>query len=306
MAKKAVLFLSAFLLFFYFGSVKAQDMSDVEIPVPTLYDESSTGTNMLISPISESATSTTKILKLQKQDDFLEVCSLSKCRIPIPTLREPNNKNFGLNQKIYLTGLTWNNTTIDVYIDSTYAGSAIVRNDEKSNTANFYFEFENNLSAGKHNWSVIARSLNERDRSYLSVRNSFTVLSNSGFEISNTQTTSTSSISENREMLDIVSQELDVPVSVSSSTSDAGVNVTSSEEKNILVVDNSLKSDSATSSQITENIQSATPSEEMKEQIQKDLQVNDSEKNKKKIGIILLSVLVVFSAISVVFFRKKK
>lgn len=259
-----------------------------------------------------------------RDEEFLKQCSLSKCRIPIPTLKDPNNKNFDLGQKIYLTGLTWNNTIIDVYIDGAYVGNAIVRNDEKSNTANFYLEFENNLSTGSHNWSVIAWSLNKKDRSMISATNSFVVLDKTSFETKNIETaeikedTAISSISEEKETIDVISEESDAPVSINNSEQQTDVNVTSTEEKDMLVVDSSLKSDNKEESQvaeskneepqITEKIQNATPSEEVKQEVQNDLETQPQNipMSKKKIGIILLSALVVFSGLLMIFFRKKK
>ncbi|HNV97213.1 MAG TPA: hypothetical protein PKL13_02750 [bacterium] len=334
MAKKAILFLSAFLLFFCFAFVKAEEVhvsgatSTPELaPIPTPYEESSTSTNVLISPISETLKAEQENVKKTKDEEFLKQCSLSKCKIPIPTLREPNNKKFNKSQKIYLTGLTWNNTIIDVYIDGDYFGKAIVRNDEKSNTANFYIELGGDLDLGVHSWSVIAWSFNEKDRSFLSNYNSFTILEDKNIVLEETQiettTTSTSSISEPRETIDIVSQELDVPVSVDFQESTTTVNVTSnatsSEEKNILVVDSELKSDEnettpvkeqileSEQNNMTEEIQMATPDEEVKQEIQEDLVVdNSAEKNKRKIGTVLLGALVIFIGLYVMFLRKKK
>lgn len=331
MAKKAILFLSTFLLFFCFGFVKAEDIENTtttpEIaPIPILYGEA-TSTDILISPVPNIAETKQEDTQLLKDREFLSVCSLSKCKIPIPTLKEPNNKNFIKSQKIYLTGLTWNNTIIDVYVDGRYLGEAIVRNDDNSNTANFYIELENDLDLGVHNWSVIAWSFNKKDRSFVSNKNSFTVLEDKSIVPENQQTattsTSTSSISEPRETIDIVSQELDVPVSVDFQESTTTVNVTSSatsnEEKNILVVDSELKSDENETaskeekiekieqSNIIEEIQNAEPSEEVRQEIQQDLVIDDSvEKNKRKIGTILLVLLVIVAGMYIVVLRKKK
>ncbi|MDD4290586.1 MAG: hypothetical protein PHH83_04965 [Patescibacteria group bacterium] len=335
MTKKVILFLSGFLLFFCFAFVRAEELQNTttipEIsPIPILYEEA-TSTDVLISPTPTTTSTEQKDLKSIKDEEFLVKCSLSKCKIPIPTLREPDNKKFNKSQKIYLTGLTWNNTIIDVYVDGNYIGKAIVRNDEKSNIANFYIELSGNLDAKEHHWSVIAWSFNERDRSFVSNQQSFTILEDKNIVLEQKQIeetpTSTSSISEPRETIDIISQELDVPVSVdfqeSTTTVDVTSNTTSSEEKNILVVDSELKSDEnkitpikervleseqkSEESSMTEEVQKATPSEELKQEIQQDLVIDDSaEKNKKKIGTILLGALVIVMILYSIIFRKKK
>jgi hypothetical protein len=327
--------------------VKAQEMENTGAtstpelaPVPILIEESATSTDVLASPISESVTTEQKNTKTIQDEEFLKQCSLSKCRIPIPTLKDPNNKNFDLGQKIYLTGLTWNNTIIDVYVDGLYVGNAVVRNDEKSDTANFYLEFENNLNTGSHKWSVIAWSLNRGSRSFVSDENIFTVLKGEATQTQiheqkteATSTTSTSSISEEKEVMEVISEETDIPVSVDTSDIQIGVEVTSSEEKDMivditetkleenvsstveqkemLVVENYLKSEDkyeegkALDSETAEIVQNATPSEELKQEIQEDIEIDNSQETKKKTDLTILAALVVFVGLFVIFFRKK-
>lgn len=108
--------------------------------------------------------------------ELSKVCKPSHCIIPIPTLIDPNEKIVKIDQNFYLTGLTWNNTKIDIYIDDEYQGPATVINDEESDTANFYYLIENNsLLEGIHEWKVIAWAETMRKRSYVSVENSFTI-----------------------------------------------------------------------------------------------------------------------------------
>lgn len=325
MAKKVILFLSAFLLFFCFAFVKAEEATsttdviiDDSSPIPILYNESSTSKDMLISPAPENIVAKQEDVKTIKDREFLKQCSLSKCRIPIPTLKNPDNKIFNQDQKIYLTGLTWNNTIIDVYVDGNYVGSAVVRNDEKSNTANFYLEFENNLSVGNHSWSVIAWSLNQRDRSLVSKENLFTIKSSTAIKQTDTTQTdgkdeseeSTSSISEQNEDINVISSESETPVSVLEDQTESEVSVTSSESNNMLVVENKKSDEQVNKSEDTENLQSATVSEEQKQEIEQelareDLNTDNVQNKNKNIGIILLGALILIVMFSI-FFRKKK
>ena len=105
-----------------------------------------------------------------------KVCKPSHCIIPIPTLVDPNEKIIKIDQNFYLTGLTWNNTEIDIYVDDEYQGPATVIDDEDSDTANFYYLIENNsLLEGVHEWKVIAWAETRRKRSYISIENNFTM-----------------------------------------------------------------------------------------------------------------------------------
>lgn len=108
--------------------------------------------------------------------ELSKVCKASHCTIPIPTLVDPNEKIIKIDQDFYLTGLTWNNTKIDIYVDNKYQGSATVVNDDDSDTANFYYLIENNsLLEGIHEWKVIAWAETLRKRSYVSMENNFTI-----------------------------------------------------------------------------------------------------------------------------------
>ena len=108
--------------------------------------------------------------------ELSKVCKASHCTIPIPTLVDPNEKIIKIDQDFYLTGLTWNNTKIDIYVDNEYQGSATVVNDDDSDTANFYYLIENNsLLEGIHEWKVIAWAETLRKRSYVSMENNFTI-----------------------------------------------------------------------------------------------------------------------------------
>jgi hypothetical protein len=105
-----------------------------------------------------------------------KACKPSHCIVPIPTLVNPNEKIIKIDENFYLTGLTWNNTRIDIYLDDQYQGEAIVINDDDSDIANFYYLIESSsLLEGQHKWEVIAWTKSMRKRSYVSVENKFTI-----------------------------------------------------------------------------------------------------------------------------------
>lgn len=108
--------------------------------------------------------------------ELSKTCKPSHCLVPIPTLVDPNEKIIKIDENFYLTGLTWNNTKIDIYLDDQYQGSATVVEDDDSDTANFYYLIGNNsLFEGQHRWKVIAWTENLRKRSYVSVESKFVI-----------------------------------------------------------------------------------------------------------------------------------
>lgn len=95
-------------------------------------------------------------------DDYGATCTLRKCEIPTPTLIAPDKASFSGKNDIYLTGLTWNNTKIQVYLDAKYQGEAIVQKND-SGIGNFYYKISpNKLDRGNHKWAVIARGAYSR------------------------------------------------------------------------------------------------------------------------------------------------
>jgi hypothetical protein len=105
-----------------------------------------------------------------------KVCKPMNCVVPIPTLVDPQEDIIKIDQDFYLTGLTWNDTKIYIYVDNVYQGEAVVVNDEESDTANFYYLIENNsLLEGQHEWKVIAWTKSMHKRSYVSTENNFTI-----------------------------------------------------------------------------------------------------------------------------------
>jgi hypothetical protein len=108
--------------------------------------------------------------------ELSKVCKPSHCLIPIPTLLDPQEKIIKINENFYLTGLTWNNTKVDIYVDDLYQGPATVIKDADSDTANFFYLIEDNsLLEGIHNWKVIAWAETMRKRSYVSAENNFVI-----------------------------------------------------------------------------------------------------------------------------------
>lgn len=108
-------------------------------------------------------------------EEYGETCTLRKCQVPIPTLIAPDKASFSGKNDIYLTGLTWNNTKIQVYLDEKYQGEAVVQEDD-SGVGNFYYKLASNtVNKGGHKWAVIAKSV--YSRSLVSKENTFNVTS---------------------------------------------------------------------------------------------------------------------------------
>lgn len=116
-----------------------------------------------MSPVSAA------VIEVDKQVELGSECQGRRCIIPVPTLVRPDGDVLEKNDNFYLTGLTWNHTEIDVYVDDQYLGEAVVVDDEGSNTANFYYLVENHsLWEGDHHWQVIAWSETGWERSRVS------------------------------------------------------------------------------------------------------------------------------------------
>ena len=114
-------------------------------------------------------------IEIDHNAELSKICRPSHCIIPIPTLVDPQEDIIKIDENFYLTGLTWNNTKIDIYLDDQYQGPATVVEDD-SGTANFYYLIKNHsLLEGTHEWKVIAWSENMRKRSYVSAENSFMI-----------------------------------------------------------------------------------------------------------------------------------
>ncbi len=111
--------------------------------------------------------------EIDTNEEYGKTCTLRKCEVPIPTLIAPDKVNFSGKNDIYLTGLTWNNTKIQVYLDAQYQGEAVVQKDD-SDIGNFYYKIEaNTVDKGNHKWAVIATS--GYSRSFVSKENTFYV-----------------------------------------------------------------------------------------------------------------------------------
>jgi len=94
--------------------------------------------------------------------------------IPAPTTLSPLNGNLTHNSQLYITGVTHNDTLVDVYIDGTYNGRAEVINDI-SGTAHWSYKPFLALKYGEHTIYTVARSQDEKNRSQESFYKTFTV-----------------------------------------------------------------------------------------------------------------------------------
>jgi len=115
-------------------------------------------------------------MEIDHNAELNKVCKPMNCVVPVPTLVDPYEDLIKIDQDFYLTGLTWNNTKIYIYVDDIYQGEATVIDDDDSDTANFYYLIENNsLLEGQHEWKVIAWTETMRKRSYVSAENNFII-----------------------------------------------------------------------------------------------------------------------------------
>ncbi len=266
-------------------------------------------------------------------------CKLSRCYVPIPTLVKPNGETHNINEEFYLTGLTWNNTEIDIYIDNQYYGPATVVKDDDSPTGNFYFLVDEELSQGQHQWKVIAWTETRWQRSFVSQgavfflespkrenldlpitpssledaeesgdENVVDVDQNSELEAeeSEIEDQDISAISEEAATEIFVSEEdIEGEVIISESSSNENLEVIEGENEEILVNIDEDK-EIASRDEIIENLQPATPDEAEKIAVIEDLDINEKQVRNRSIGIWLLIILIVIVIFSTLFSGKKK
>ncbi|PJC02061.1 MAG: hypothetical protein CO073_01440 [Candidatus Komeilibacteria bacterium CG_4_9_14_0_8_um_filter_36_9] len=94
-----------------------------------------------------------------------DACPVSSmCQVPAPTLiMTEGNTDFYANE-VVVSGLSWNETLVDVYLDGVYNGRAFLNIDD-SGVANFAYRPFLPLTAGEHYAYAVARNLSERERS---------------------------------------------------------------------------------------------------------------------------------------------
>ncbi|MFW0838174.1 MAG: hypothetical protein ACKKL5_04205 [Candidatus Komeilibacteria bacterium] len=95
------------------------------------------------------------------------------CPVPAPTIILPNADQ--LTNDVLITGLSWNQTKVDIYIDGVYNGRATLRQDN-SGVGNFYYRPFLPLTVGQHQVFAVARNLSEKERSPESQSKEFTVI----------------------------------------------------------------------------------------------------------------------------------
>ncbi len=266
-------------------------------------------------------------------------CKLSKCYVPIPTLVKPDSEIYNINEPFYLTGLTWNNTEIDIYVDDQYYGPATVVKDDDSPTGNFYFLVDQGLSQGRHQWKVIAWTETRWQRSFVSRGAVFSLESPvrenldlpttpSSLEVAeesvdenvvdvdqdseetdsetDSEDQNISAISEEAEGEVFVSEEdTEGEVIIFESSSNENLEVVEGEDEGILV---NIDGDEeiAQIDETTENLQPATLGEEEKAEIMEDLDIQAKQEKNRNIGIWLLIILVIIVIFSTFFSGKKK
>lgn len=95
-------------------------------------------------------------------------------RIPAPTILKAEIRQEPLREKPLITGVTFNNTLVDIYIDDIFQGKAIVANGPQG-VASFAYEPYVALAPGRHVVKAVARSYDQSVRSKESMHVPFTV-----------------------------------------------------------------------------------------------------------------------------------
>ena len=98
----------------------------------------------------------------------------SDCLVPAPTIMMPT-PGHQYADAVVITGLSWNETHVDVYIDGILHGRAELRQDP-SEIGNFVYRPLPELSTGAHTLYTVARNLSDKERSFNSPRIDFTVI----------------------------------------------------------------------------------------------------------------------------------
>ena len=97
------------------------------------------------------------------------------CNVPAPTVIKPSGGLvYPYGNEVLITGLSWNQTKVDLYIDGVYEGRVHMR-EHPSGIGNFWYRPSRAIRAGSHTLYTIALSLNEWDRSQRSLTTPFTV-----------------------------------------------------------------------------------------------------------------------------------
>ena len=97
----------------------------------------------------------------------------SDCLVPAPTVMMPIPGHH-YTDEVVITGLSWNETHVDVYIDGVLHGRAELRQDP-SEVGNFVYRPLPRLSPGAHTLYTVAWNLSDKERSFDSRLAPFTV-----------------------------------------------------------------------------------------------------------------------------------
>lgn len=98
-----------------------------------------------------------------------------EAKLPAPTIYSPVNNYQTTDRSLQITGVTFNNTRIAVYIDDTFNGYATVREDASGVGSWSYRPFLP-LKPGRHNVFTRAESLTNEKRSEITAKVSFAVV----------------------------------------------------------------------------------------------------------------------------------
>lgn len=88
----------------------------------------------------------------------------NRCPIPAPTILTPSVGTDLPVGSMVVQGLTWNNTQVDIFLDSKLIGRPVVKNNSQAEVTSFNFKFDH-LVPGVHKLYAVAYSLNGWERS---------------------------------------------------------------------------------------------------------------------------------------------
>ncbi|MCR4279818.1 MAG: hypothetical protein NUV82_00120 [Candidatus Komeilibacteria bacterium] len=100
---------------------------------------------------------------------------LAQCQVPAPTVLNLDTQPTFYPEEVVIAGVSWNETKVDVYIDGMFNGRATLRTDE-SGVGDFFWRPFLKLEPGVHSVYTVARNFTEKERSFQSPTQSFTVV----------------------------------------------------------------------------------------------------------------------------------
>ncbi|MBL7021986.1 hypothetical protein ISR92_01530 [Patescibacteria group bacterium] len=251
-------------------------------------------------------------------------CLLDKdCLVPAPTLVVPENNSSSYASNLVITGLSWNETLVDVYVDGIYNGRAEL-NIEDSGIGNFAYRTFMPLAPGEHIIYTVARNLNEKERSVESSHIAIYILS-APFEVLEEEITEETAeqVVESEEIIEemeeIVEQDIENDqqeqegiVAVSTNIDDPDINIAPEQEGEVNVNEGG---------QIEGGVweQDENKVSELQRTVDRDEIINEfftedaelvseqrslREKQNRQIGLEMLGIIIVISIVWLIFGKR--